>query len=66
MKPKSMILTVGDHIYDLDPESLNFINNGEEGESVITAEFTDDEGEYGTIHFTPLLEILSIQYDLPF
>lgn len=66
MKSKSVILTTSDRIYDLDISTIDFINNKDDGESVISAEFTDDNGNSGTILLSPLLEILSVTYDLPF
>ncbi len=66
MKSKSVILTTSDRIYDLDISTIDFINNKDDGESVISAEFTDDNGDSGTILLSPLLEILSVTYDLPF
>ena len=66
MKSKSVILTTSDRIYDLDILTIDFINNKDDGESVISAEFTDDNGNSGTILLSPLLEILSVTYDLPF
>lgn len=66
MKPKSVILTTNDRVYDLDISTFSFINNKDEGESVISAEFTDDNGDGGTILLSPLFEILSVTYDLPF
>jgi len=66
MKSKSVILSTSDRIYDLDISTIDFINNKDDGESVISAEFTDDNGDSGTILLSPLLEILSVTYDLPF
>ena len=66
MKSKSVILTTSDRIYDLDISTIDFINNKGDGESVISAEFTDDNGDSGTILLSPLFDILSVTYDLPF
>lgn len=66
MKSKSVILTTSDRIYDLDISTIDFINNKDDGESVISAEFTDDNGDSGTILLSPLFDILSVTYDLPF